>query len=286
MNSMFRLTVLGCFFMLGISSLPLVAAESLGIQLWSVRDQAKADVDKALDLVSGWEFKNVETAGTYGLTAEAFGEKLKQHKLKPVSAHYGYERLGSDLRGVIAEAKTLGVKYVVCPILPHNARKFDANYAHEVAKKFNEFGRALHDAGIRFAYHTHGFEFVPLPGSSSETSFDLLMKETDPKLVSYEMDVFWVWITGQNPQQLLERYPNRWALVHIKDIRKGVPLGSLSGAAPATDNVAVGEGQIPWPALLPIFKKVGVEYSFIEDETPDPLRNIPVSLTYLKGLEK
>src|SRR5258708_20071378 len=131
MNSMFRLTVLGCFFMLGISSLPLVAAESLGIQLWSVRDQAKADVDKALDLVSGWEFKNVETAGTFGLTAEAFGEKLKQHKLKPVSAHYGYEQLGADLRGVIAEAMALGLKYVRLPILLPHTPEFVSHNPHD-----------------------------------------------------------------------------------------------------------------------------------------------------------
>src|SRR3954468_8450260 len=192
----FRHLTLALVALLGASTYSARGEENIGIQLWSVRDQAKVDVDKALDLVSGWKIKDVETAGTYGLTAEAFAQKLKQHHLNAVSAHYGYERLTTDLPGVIAEAKALGVKSVVCPILPHKDRAFDAAYAHEVAKKFNEFGRTLKAAGIQFGYHTHGFEFVPVPGSANETSFDILVKETDPELVTYEMDVFWVWITG------------------------------------------------------------------------------------------
>jgi sugar phosphate isomerase/epimerase len=112
--------------------------------------------------------------------------------------------------------------------------------------------------------------------------FDLLMRETDPKHVAYEMDVFWVVWPGQDPVKLLEKYPGRWQLMHIKDLKKGI-VGDLSGGTKDLSNgVSIGTGQMDWPAILKAAKKSGVKHYFIEDESPTAAEQIPRSLEYLK----
>jgi sugar phosphate isomerase/epimerase len=98
------------------------------------------------------------------------------------------------------------------------------------------------------------------------------------------MDVFWVAQAGIDPVALLQKYPGRFKAFHIKDMRKGAPTGLYEGHAPASDNVIVGQGIIDWPALVAAGQKYGVQYNFIEDETSDPVGNIPPSVAYLKTL--
>src|SRR5208283_3880852 len=116
----------------------------------------------------------------------------------------------------------------------------------------------------------------------SGTLFDLLMAETDPKKVSYEMDVFWVVFPNQDPVKLFEKYGKRWELVHLKDMRKGTPLGALTGGTDVRNDVALGAGLMDMPAILKAAKKAGVKYYFIEDESPSSEQQIPVSLRYLE----
>ena len=99
------------------------------------------------------------------------------------------------------------------------------------------------------------------------------------------MDVFWVFHAGQDPVKLLNKYGDRWQLLHVKDIRKGAVTGLSTGSAPPTDNVPVGDGQIDWPAVLRASQKVGVKHYIIEDETPTPLQAIPASLKYLRAVK-
>jgi sugar phosphate isomerase/epimerase len=254
--------------------------DHLGLQLWSLRAQAKNNPLAALDLVGKYGLVEVETAGTGDLKPEAYAAAIKARGLKAVSAHFGYDRLKQDLPGVIAEAKALGVEYVVVPSLSHKDGVFDAE---GVAADFNAWGEALRAAGLRFGYHPHGFEFRPMEGGG--TRFEILMNRTKAENVSFEMDVFWVFHAGVDPVALLKKYPDRWRLMHVKDIRKGVVTGSHTGHAPATDNVPVGQGQIDWPAVLRAARDVGVKYYFIEDETTAPLDCIPASLEYLRGLK-
>ncbi|HYR58686.1 MAG TPA: sugar phosphate isomerase/epimerase, partial [Chthoniobacteraceae bacterium] len=153
------------------------------------------------------------------------------------------------------------------------------------AADFNAWGEAFKAAGITFAYHTHGYEFRPVAEGSSETMFDLLVKETKPELVSFEMDVFWVAHPGQDPVKLLAKYPDRWALMHLKDLRKGAQTGIYTGHAPLTDDVPLGTGQVNWPAVLKQAAAVGVKYYFIEDESPTVVDALPVSVRYLQGVK-
>jgi sugar phosphate isomerase/epimerase len=259
--------------------------DHLGLQLWSLRAQTTQSTTGALDLAKGYGITEIETAGTGSLTTEQFARELKSRGLNAVSAHLGYDLLTKDLNGTIATAKTLGVKFLICPSLPHGKEGFTEADAHRVAAEFNTFGAACKAAGLRFGYHPHGFEFTPTSAGKGEVVFDILVRETKPDLVCYEMDVFWVFHAGQDPAKLLAKYPNRWVMLHVKDMRKGAPTGFSTGSAPATDDVAVGEGQIDWPSVLRTAQKIGVQHYFIEDETPAPLENIPASLKYLRALK-
>jgi sugar phosphate isomerase/epimerase len=259
------------------------AAETnpLGLQLWSLRNQLTASLPAGMAEVKDLGFTWVESAGTYGHTAKDLRSLADKNGLKIVGSHIPYERMLSDLPGVIAEVKTLGASYVIVAWVPHKTA-FDVDQAKVAAANFNKWGAALKAEGLGFGFHTHGYEFRPLPDGSS--AFDVMLKETDPGLVFCEMDVFWVVNAGIDPVKLLEKYPDRFKAFHIKDMRKGAPTGHYDGSAPASDNVIVGQGMMDWPAIVAEGRKIGVEYWFIEDETSDPVGNIPPSIKYMETL--
>lgn len=257
--------------------------EQLGLQLWSLRGAFVKNPMEALDIAKSYGITEVETAGTARMTPQQFRAELDKRGLKAVSAHMGYERLQKDFDGALEEVKALGVQWVFVPILPER-EKFDYERAMAAAKNFNEWGRKFREAGLKFGYHPHGFEFGP-GKTAGKTLFDELVEATTPGDVYYEMDVYWVVHGGADPVTLLKRYDSRWAALHVKDMRKGIPTGLNIGSSPAEDKVAVGEGQIDWPSILRTAREVGVKHYFIEDETVDALVNIPPSLDYLRALD-
>ena len=257
----------------------------LGLQLYSLRDSFKAAVPGTLDKVKAFGFELVETAQTYGLGAEKLKAMLDERGLKPVSGHFQYGPLQKDIGAAVKEAQGLGLKFAVCPWIPHEEANFTEADVKRAAADFNAWGAAFRAAGITFAYHPHGYEFRPVSEGSSETMFDLLVKETKPEFVSFEMDVFWVTHPGQDPVKLLAKYPQRWALMHLKDIRKGAQIGSYTGHAPLTDDVPLGTGMVNWPAVLKEAAAVGVKYYFIEDESPTVLDALPVTTKYLQSVK-
>ncbi len=252
-----------------------------GLQLYSLRNVfAKRGVPATLDQVKKWGFKYVEVAGLYDLTPEQFKKELDQRGLIPIGRHFPYDQLRDDIDGVIRTAKALGLSYVGCPWIPHKGA-FDEAECRAAATVFNRAGKALAKHGMKFYYHNHGYEFVPYKNG---TLFDLLVAETDPRYVYFQMDVLWTIFPGQDPVKLLEKYPQRWLLMHLKDLRKGVPTGSLSGHTDLTNDVVLGTGQVDWPALFRASQKIGIKYYFIEDESPSPLKQIPQSLRFLEQL--
>jgi sugar phosphate isomerase/epimerase len=253
----------------------------IGLQLYSLREQFKKDVPGTLDEVKGFGIQYAELAGTYDLAPEKFAQELEKRGIKPVSAHFGFERYRDDVEGVAREAKALGLEYTGCAWIPHQG-DFDEKTCRDAAAVFNRAGEALAKHGLKFFYHTHGYEFQP---HGDGTLFDLLMAETNPKYVSYEMDIFWIVHPRQDPMKLLEKYSGRWKLMHLKDMRKGTPTGLLTGSSPVTNDVALGAGQMDIPAILRAAKKVGVKWYFIEDESPSSEKQIPESLRYLEQVK-
>ena len=253
----------------------------LGLQLYSLRDDFKKDVPGTLKKVQAFGIRLVELAGTYELPPAKFKEMLTAHGLKPVSAHFAYERFRDDPEGVASEAKALGVEYAGCAWITHTGT-FDERECRGAVEVFNRAGAVLAKHGLRFFYHIHGYEFQP---HGQGTLFDLLMTETKAEYVSYEMDVFWVVHPGQDPAKMLGKYGKRFELMHVKDMKKGVKTGDLSGKSDVSNDVTLGTGQMNWPAILQAAQKAGVKYYFIEDESPTSAHQIPQSLKFLKQVK-
>ena len=267
-------------FALGHNANAASFKEPVGLQLYSLRGEFMQNVPATLEKVRSFGIKNVELAGTYNLSPAKFKEMLDANKLKPVSGHFPFERYRDDVEGIAKDAKVLGLQYAGCAWIPHKDQ-FDEAEAREAINVFNKAGEALAKHGIKFFYHCHGFEFLP---HGDGTFMDLLMKETNPKFVRFEMDVFWVVHPGQDPVKWLEKYPKRWELMHVKDMKKGLK-GDFTGKADVKNDVTVGTGQMDWPAILKAAKKSGVQHYFIEDESPTAAEQIPASMKYLETVK-
>src|SRR5262249_36607130 len=160
---------------------------------------------------------------------------------------------------IATEAKALGLEFAGWAWADHKG-DLDEKQAREIAAGFNKAGEVLAKHGSKFFYHCRGFEFQQ---HGDATLMDLIIKETDARHVSFEMDILWVVFPGQNPAKLLLKYPDRWKLIHLKDLKKGVAIGALTGKTDVSNDVALGTGQMDWPSILAAAKKIGVKYYFI-----------------------
>ncbi len=251
----------------------------LGLQLYSIRHAMEDDVPGTLAWVRNAGFQEVELAGTYGLPPERFKQELDNAGLTATSMHTGYQRFRDSLEVVLDEAELFGVDYVGIAWIPHDG-DFTVEQARRTAADFNEWGRAASNQGLTFFYHDHGYEFKP--AEDGTVPFDVLLEETDTDDVKYQMDVFWTFHPGADPAALLRAHPGRWVSLHVKDIKEGTPTGDFSGGSPPETKVPVGTGQIDWPEVLKAADEVGVARYYIEDESPDPMGNIPQSTRYLE----
>ena len=257
------------------------------MQLYSFREQVQgnpvdpADVTAMLEMVRDMGFTHVETAGLYGMSAESLAVALQEADLRATSMHVSYDELKNDPQTVIANAQALGAEYVGLAWYPHEG-DFTEAAARQAIEDFNAFGQTFKDAGLTFFYHNHGYEPVPYEDG---TLLDLIIQETDPDLVAFEMDVLWTWLPDVDPVALIEKYPGRFKLMHIKDMKPGLERGSLAGGLPPEDKAVIGQGQVPWAELLEAAEADGFDYYYIEDESTDPVGNAPQSVAYLEELE-
>jgi sugar phosphate isomerase/epimerase len=252
----------------------------VGLQLWSLREYLPKDLPGVLAKVRAMGFREVEGAGLWNHTVADMRAALDAAGLRCQSAHMGFERLRDDPNGAFAEVKAVGATWAVCPWIPHGDA-FTRDDALKAADAFNGFGKAAADAGLRFGYHCHGYDFVP---STEGTLFDTLATNTDPARVAFQIDVFHAYDGGADPAKLIERYKARVVSLHLKDLKKGVEVKVGTATAPAEHDVPVGSGQIDMPAVLHAAKQAGTKLYYIEDESPDPWAHIPQSIQYLKGI--
>jgi sugar phosphate isomerase/epimerase len=253
------------------------AKPPLGLQLYSVRNQLTEDVTGTLKLVRDWGFEQVESFGDYGTSIAG---TLKQLGLRCSSIHVDYDRLTSDLDGVLKQADALGVRTIVNPYLPHKQRPFASREEIlSAAGDFAKWSRACRAAGKRFAYHTHGQEFGK---TDHGTLFDVLAAESGPE-VGFEADVFWVRVGGVDPVQLMSRYPGRFWFTHLKDMAKGANPAA-PGPEASRANVVLGTGKLDIKGIVAAGARAGVEINYIEDESPDVLTQVPQSVAYYKSL--
>jgi sugar phosphate isomerase/epimerase len=258
------------------------AAQDIGLELYSFRNQFKTDIPGTLDTIRKMGITKLEGDDSYGLSHSEFKKMLDDRKLKVISVSGDFSKLQTDLYTIIGNAKTYGAKYVVCFSIPHNGNEFTIDDARKAVEVFNTAGKALREKGLNLCYHPHGFEFRPY---ESGTLFDYIATKTNPQYLNFEMDVFWVKHPGQDPVALLEKYAGRFPLMHLKDRKPGTP-GNQNGQADVETNVVLGQGDVGIGEIMKVARKYGVKHFFIEDESSRSLSQVPQSLSYLKSLKK
>jgi sugar phosphate isomerase/epimerase len=260
----------------------------VGLQLYTVRNAMEADPVAALAKVAQIGYNSVEGAtytGTqkfYGMDAAAFAKQLKQNGLIMPSSHYrlGEEKTnGADTQGTILhnwdkaidDAVTVGIKYMVCAYLS-NPERGNLDKYKKLADHFNIAAEKCKKAGIQFAYHNHDFEFVQQDG---KYPYEILLNNTDKKLVKMEMDIYWLVKAKQDPISLFNQHPGRFPLWHVKDMAK----------TPNQTFTEVGNGIIDFKKIFTQAEKSGLDYFFVEqDSTPgNPYDSITQSINYIKN---
>jgi sugar phosphate isomerase/epimerase len=273
------------FLAIAGAALPLAGkprfSRPLGLQIYSLRREARKDLPGTLALIRKLGFTELEVGGFYGKTATEFQRMLADYGLKATSMGTEWGPLMKSTKQAIDDASALGAKFVTISQIPRKKR-LTLDDTTRAAENFNRWGETLAAAGLRFCYHAHGPEFVSGPDG---TLFDTLAKLTDPKLANFEMDVFWFVFGNQDPAKMLERYPRRFPLMHLKDIRHGEPRTFDPGTVEEEASVPLGTGEVDWPPVLKAAKKTAVERYYIEEEHPNAVKQIQQSLVYLEKLE-
>jgi sugar phosphate isomerase/epimerase len=268
------------------SALPLSSVRAagslgpIGVQLYTVRDAMKVDMDGTFAKVTAIGYREVEFAGYFGKTPQAIRGLLDAHHLTSPSAHVNYSTVEMMWPQTLDAAHIIGHKFIVCPSIDEQQRKEPDGWKR-AANLFNRAGEASQKAGIQFAYHNHTFEFVPNADLGGKMPYDFLLAETDPKLVKMEMDLCWINVGGQDPLTYFDRYPGRFPLVHVKDWKgHGGETSKISGKM-----TEVGSGSIDWKRIFAQHAKAGIQHYFVEhDEPKSPFDSIRISYDYLSKL--
>ncbi|PWU02257.1 MAG: hypothetical protein C5B52_05800 [Bacteroidetes bacterium] len=254
--------------------------KKVGVQLYTVRNEISKDPKGVLAKIAGLGFKEVETFGyngTYwGLTGVELADTLKSLGLTSPSGHYYaagsfYQANWMDkFKLAIEDVVNVGQKYYVVPWMEENYRGSIDTYK-KLAADFNKAAEYAKKAGVQFAYHNHDFEFKEFEG---KTGYHVLVGETDPKLVKFEMDLYWVSFAGKDPIELFKNHPGRFPLWHLKDMDN-------------TDKkffTEVGNGVIDFKKIFTYAKKAGLQHFYVEqDQCPGPpLASLEKSIGYIK----
>ncbi len=239
----------------------------VGLQLYTIRDAISADLQGSLKKVSDLGYKNVELAGYsggkfYGLAPKEFKKMVNDLDMDIISSHTIVEAAGITLDNAKLMADShaeVGVKYCVQPWVNEEDRNIET-YKRMIAE-WNKVGSIMKDAGIQFAYHNHNFEFANLDGVVPY--YDLFMKEMDADLITMEIDFYWVSKAGQDPVEMFKKYPGRFQLFHLKDMKtKQEPYFTVE----KDDICSVGEGVIDFKRVLAAKETAGMKYMFVEDD--------------------
>lgn len=245
------------------------ALDRIGVQLYTVRSLMEMDFEGTLEAVAKIGFHEVEFHDYFGRQPREVKNLLDRLGLEAPASHFPWDMLRNDPEVVLETAKTIGHHYIILAWVTPEERTSIEQYK-DLAAFCNKTGEACKDAGLQFAYHNHDFEFHPIDG---QIPFDLLLAETDPDLVEFEIDLYWITKGGREPLEYFEKHSGRFPLCHVKD------MGEDGGWA------NVGAGRIDFPSIFARAEQVGLKYFFVEhDEPADPLGSIAASFNYLEAL--
>jgi sugar phosphate isomerase/epimerase len=274
-SSIMGLAVMGRAFR--ASAWAATESRPAGVQLYMVNDELTKDPAGTFKQIAIIGYKEVESAGFANLSAAEFRKRVEEAGLSCPSAHlrFGIEDTGR----LLEDANTLGAKYAVSSVLPprrpetNDLQGFLNVMNHlslddfkRMAEMANQIGEQARKAGLQYAYHNHNVEFRNYDG---QTGYSVLMKETDPSLVKFEVDCGWMINGGGDPVEYFQRYPHRFPLVHLKDFT--ATTTKSTALAPGTEHQApteLGHGQINFQPILEEAKKIGMQHCFVDQDPP------------------
>jgi sugar phosphate isomerase/epimerase len=274
-------TIISLTFCLCLGATILAQTPSpVGVQLYSFREQFKADARGTFQRVKDLGIKDVECAGFYDMTPEDFKKNLDEFGMKAIGSSAEFAELDDDakLTAVIKTAKILKTKFIVCFWIPHVEGGFTLEEAQKAIKVFNKAGKKIAENGLGLLYHPHGYEFRPY---KDRYLMDLIITETNPLYMNYEMDINWVFHAGHNPVTWLKKYPTRWKALHVKDRKHATPCNQF-GRMDVELNCAIGEGEVNTKDIMKTARALGIKYYFIEDESSRSFEQTPASIDYLR----
>ena len=252
----------------------------VGVNLYSYRQLASKDLNKAMDAAKAVGFVYVECNNPYGHSLQEYRKLVDEHGFIPVSRNFGFDQWEKNPEQTVQDAITLGVKYAGTAYLPCKGGNTVGLTEEEVrhhAEVINKAAKLLAQHGMKFQIHNHSQEFAPY--KDGKTMFDLLMELTDPENVVVELDITWVVYPWKaDPVEIIKKYPGRIKLMHLKDFTPS-PDGKYRGSVP------VGKGSLPIKEILLAAQEAGVEYYLIEDEANQPLIDVPETIKNLEEMK-
>jgi sugar phosphate isomerase/epimerase len=254
--------------------------QPIGLQLYSVRNLLPNDFDGTLHQLSEAGYREVEAAGYFSKTAAEFRHSIDQAGLRCISAHHTLLQLRTQLDELVEYAHTLGLEYLICSSSggvhrdPAAKGELTLDDWRFVAGEFNRIGEKLKSAGITFGVHNHVPEFAVENGT---VVYDELLRLTDPKFVVFEMDCGWVTAAGHNPVDYLRKTPERFPLLHVKDMTRE--------AGGKFHSVVLGTGVVDYRPILRA--ATGLKHYFIEQEefAGDPMTELRADAAYMRKLD-
>jgi sugar phosphate isomerase/epimerase len=265
--------------------------DSIGVQLYTVRDAIAKDFDGSLAKVAAAGYNKVELAGFafdggkvsyFGKTPKEMRAALDSHGLAAPSTHVNYASLAPEnFPRVLEASKILGHQYIINPWVEPEIRNQPGSWKH-VTDTFNRVGADSKKAGFQFGYHNHWFEFLPVDG---KLPYDILLEGCDANLVKMELDLCWITAAGADPVKYFEKYPGRFPLVHVKDLKTIPPIttGGAQNFGDTVDLTEVGSGIIDWKRIFAQGSKAGIKIYIVEHDHPKAaFDSIKISHDYLE----
>ena len=267
----------------------------VAIQVYSVRDEAKADLRGTLEQIKEMGYVGVEFAGLYGYAPAEVKKICEEVGLIPISAHVPYLDMAGAPRAVLSQYAEIGCKYVAVPYLTSAYRPGTPAFP-EVIETVGRIGKVAKELGIQLLYHNHDFEFMKIDG---KYALDTLYDEIPEDILKTELDVCWVNVGGEVPADYIRKYSGRAPVVHLKDFvgEKSENMYELIGIkndAPAPTRPSnfelrpVGSGRQDFPAILKAAEEAGAEWVVVEQDNPSmgltPMECARKSREYLKSL--
>ena len=245
--------------------------ERIGLQLYTVRRAMQKDLEGTLAAIAAAGITEIEFAGYYSKPAEWWRAKMKELRMKSPSTHIGMPKTDAEWEPHFAMAKALDHD---CVIVPSPSAEFRGDDGYKrLADRLNSSGEMAKKAGLRMGYHNHNAEFNPQATGSN--GFEVLMANTDPKLVDFELDIYWAVKAGQDPLAIIAKHPKRIVYCHVKD----------AGPAPDLAMLEVGAGTIDFKKIIAAGRKVGLKHWYIEHDNPkDDVASITASAAAMKKL--